>query len=257
MLNKKNLIAASIVSCCAISSPAWANSTEIDWSGFYAGVEAGNRHIDASGISCAADPNNPIGGTRGCDKAGSESWNGTAGNFHIGYNWETASHLVAGIEASINYADNDHSHDGFSQYGISHNTNKQNFSADVKARLGYAFDKLLVYGAGGTTWMKVDTTKTQGACGDGNNPPNYSDANCSTGPYTGVPLGTLNKSSDSRIGWTLGGGAELALTKSISLRAEYVHADYGTFKFLYPSFNRVNTTKVKSDDVMAGLNYKF
>lgn len=250
-------IACILATAATTSTPAWADSPQFDWSGPYVGIVIGNRNMQASGTGCALDPNSSVGGDRGCDKAGETSWNGIAGNVHLGYNWQTSPHLVVGIESAVYLADTDYNQDGVSKYGISYNTSQQRMSADLRGRIGYAADRLLIYGTGGAALMRIETTKTQGPCGDGKTPPNYSQANCSIPPYNAVPFGTVNESSETRIGWTLGGGAQFAVSKSISIRAEYIHADYGTYTFQYPSFNRVNTTNVNTDDFLAGVVFKF
>ena len=42
-------------------------------------------------------------------------------------------------------------------------------------------------------------------------------------------MGTVNAAiDDTRIGWVVGGGLEYALSRNWSIRAEYLHLDFGT-----------------------------
>jgi len=77
-----------------------------------------------------------------------------------------------------------------------------------------------------------------------------------------APTGT-----DTFTGWTLGGGAEYFLTRSISLKAEYLHFDFGTQRAYQTTtvadpptpvgyqFN--NWHDVSFDSVKAGIAYHF
>ncbi|MEG3148055.1 outer membrane beta-barrel protein [Sphingomonas sp. RT2P30] len=257
MLINKNLVVASLMVYAVLGvDRASADPVKPEWTGPYVGADIGNRHESNDGVTYTIDPNSNVGGSR-ASGSGSDSWNGIVTDAHIGYNWQTKSNIVLGIETSVYWSNNNRDRQGISEFGISDKHSNQSISADLKARVGYAFNKLLIYGTGGASWMHVRTTNTQGPCGDGRTPPSYTIANCSAGPYTAVPYGTLNVSSASRLGWTLGGGAELALTRNISARVGYTHADYGTFRFAYPSFNRGTNAKTKTDDIMAGLNFRF
>lgn len=257
MFSIKTISAVSLVAYSTLmAGAALADTNKVDWTGPYIGIDIGNRHEKNDGGSYTIDPSSPIGGSR-ASGTGTDSWDGVVGDAHLGYNWEASPNLILGIETALYLSNNDRDRQGVSEFGISDKHSSQAISADVKARIGYAFNRLMVYGAGGASWMHVRTTNTQGPCGDGKTPAGYTIANCSSGPYTAVPYGTENVSSDSRFGWTLGGGAELALSRKISARLGYTHADYGTFKFAYPSFNRGTNAKTTTDDVMVGFNFRF
>ena len=73
--------------------------------------------------------------------------------------------------------------------------------------------------------------------------------------------------SNSRVGWTVGGGVEYAITNNITIKGEYLYYDLGSTSFtsspqglssiVFPSL--VATTKYTFDGsiVRAGVNYKF
>ncbi len=69
----------------------------------------------------------------------------------------------------------------------------------------------------------------------------------------------------TQVGWTLGGGAEYALTNNWTIKAEYLYYNLGTYNYYHdaescpagvePSFN----AKVNPEGSIArvGVNYKF
>jgi outer membrane immunogenic protein len=73
--------------------------------------------------------------------------------------------------------------------------------------------------------------------------------------------------SSSRVGWTVGAGAEYAITNNITIKGEYLYYNLGSHTFqstlagpfatLFPGV--VATTKYTFDGsiVRAGVNYKF
>ena len=79
----------------------------------------------------------------------------------------------------------------------------------VRGRLGIAFDRLLLYGTGGVAITSFNTT--------------YFDT---TGFFTGVP-GTNTTISNTRAGFTFGGGVEYAVTDNWSVQAEYRYSKFG------------------------------
>jgi outer membrane immunogenic protein len=81
---------------------------------------------------------------------------------------------------------------------------------DGRARLGFLpTERLLVYGTGGLAYGEVQA--------------NLEWSNV----FSGIVTSRYWQGSDSdvRVGWTLGAGAEYALTSSISIRAEYLYLD--------------------------------
>jgi outer membrane immunogenic protein len=109
----------------------------------------------------------------------------------VGYNWQFSSGFVAGIEGDANYDWNDEDFDA----GIS---GESGFSGSVRGRVGYAFDRTLIYAAGGWTATNIEAR----------------------GP------GGLND-DDTVHGWTIGAGVDQAFTDNIFGRLEYRYNDYG------------------------------
>jgi outer membrane immunogenic protein len=85
-------------------------------------------------------------------------------------------------------------------------TANNDFIASVTARLGYAFDRVLLYGRGGVAWAGDKYTVTGSLTG--------------VGPFSFQGL-------DTRTGWTGGGGLEWAFLRHWSTYIEYDYYQFG------------------------------
>lgn len=61
----------------------------------------------------------------------------------------------------------------------------------------------------------------------------------------------------TRIGWTIGAGAEYAVTDRVTLRGEYRFSDYGSERVLDPVDWWTNDTDLKVHDIRIGIAYRF
>ncbi len=88
---------------------------------------------------------------------------------------------------------------------------------DLTGRLGYATGQTLFYAKGGAALLNAELKSA------------YKGGNAGAEQWH-----TFNFSnSDTLVGWTLGGGAEYALSPSWSLKAEYQHFDFGKASHSY------------------------
>jgi outer membrane immunogenic protein len=105
---------------------------------------------------------------------------------------------------------------------------------DLTARLGYDTGRTLFYAKGGGALLNADFKS------------NYVGNNCTVaGPYCehvggGGTYDTVSahtvfnyNHNDTLLGWTVGAGAEYALTAAWSLKAEYQHFDFGKMSYTY------------------------
>jgi len=109
------------------------------------------------------------------------------------------------------------------------------WEASIRARMGYAFDRLLLYVTGGVAFADIERKY-----------------------YTFGP-DTLDSFSDVRTGWTVGAGAEYAFTQNWSVFGEYRYSDYGHSTYIPPSFlspfsERHHDT---THGVRVGVNFRF
>lgn len=214
------------------------------WTGFYVGVNAGyawnsNDNTEVWGNGIAVSGSNSDDG-------------GFTGGGQIGYNYQFGQ-FVAGIEADINYADLKGKSlnytvpvafnvNGFNTFGSS-NSGIEWFGT-VRARLGFAIDRALIYATGGFAY------------GGGGNSGTFA-----INRLNGAHVGTYHRNDDTQTGWVLGGGVEYAFTNNITARVEGLYVNLGKGAQIRPvgnspwlHFNREDT---EFGVVRAGLNYKF
>jgi outer membrane immunogenic protein len=128
-------------------------------------------------------------------------------------------------------------------------TNSASCSAKVDAigtlavRLGYAFDRLLVYGKFGGALSNDHYNNT-------------------VGTLQGSTVGTLNFSAnETRWGWMLGAGAEYAFTENWSAKIEYNYLGFGTTTLLFsePTGLAQMNADVREQIhlVKVGINYRW
>jgi outer membrane immunogenic protein len=128
--------------------------------------------------------------------AGGANTTGPAGGLHIGYNFQ-AAHFVIGGEADTMFG----SIKAGSLGGASFN---QDFLSSARAKAGYAIGDFLAYGTVG--WAFSTATYED---------PIYSQSKTITGSVFGL-------------------GAEYALTRNVSIRAEYLRYDFGNTTYSTP-----------------------
>jgi outer membrane immunogenic protein len=77
---------------------------------------------------------------------------------------------------------------------------------------------------------------------------------------TAGPLTAILSTSDTRSGWTVGGGAEVLLAPRWSIKVEYLYVDLGraTHSYAFAGLPTLNdTTHVSFNVFRAGANYRF
>jgi outer membrane immunogenic protein len=190
------------------------------WTGFYIGGQVGGAWGTGGSSFTAFDA---VTGRFVEDSFGGGNPSGVIGGGHLGYdyqiptwNWFSSSGVVIGLEGSV---------DGSSlsktttvnlpgTFGGS-GTLTANTSADIqgsiRGRLGIAWDRVLVYATGGVAFGSINSNIELNAI----------DA-------AGVPFFASRSRSNSRTGWTVGGGIEYAFTPNWSIGAEYRYTDFGT-----------------------------
>jgi outer membrane immunogenic protein len=211
----------------AAPAPVIAAIPVFTWTGFYAGVNAGygwgtnnNDSVFIPGVGYTDFDNNDDGGF--------------VGGGQIGYNLQLGS-FVVGVETDLQFADigggNGH---GFHN-GVHHgNGGGLDYFGTVRARLGVAIDRALVYATGGFAYGGGDN----GGC------------------YAGTAF--VGCGDDTSNGYTLGGGVEFAVTNNLTVKVEglYVNLDRGG-NDAYIQTGTNNQNDLEFGVVRAGLNFKF
>jgi len=208
------------------------------WTGFYAGVQAGYAWgEDETRLFFGGVPFDvvPLIGAAGTDY----DVEGFVGGAHAGFNYQFGS-IVVGVEGDIEAAgiDGDRTWTSAALPGASASAETEiNFQGSLRARLGFAFDRALVYGTAGLAFANIENTYTA---------------------FDGVT--TLTESfDDTEWGWTVGAGVEYAFTNNLTARVEYRYTQFDNY--------RNNSTLIavggaaeqepEFHTVRVGVSYKF
>lgn len=178
-----------------------------DWGGFYVGVNTGYAWTGVNSDGPAPAIDQRIGGF-------------ALGAF-AGYNFFNDG-WVYGIEADVKH---DFNNDRFSSGGTTYEA-ETNWGGSVRARLGYAFDRTLIYGTGGWAFTNAALENVT----------------------TGV------KEKDTSHGWTVGAGVEQAFTDNVAGRLEYRYTDYRSSD-IFQAAGRDGD--LDSHSIMLGVSMKF
>jgi len=131
------------------------------------------------------------------------------------------------------------------------------WTASVRGRVGWAMDRVLLYGTGGLGLADARQSAFYAYT------PTVTSAVTTANP--GVTFGPYGDGSGEHrvmVGWTAGGGAEFALNRAVSIGAEYRHSDYGSADFALGS-NAVGATHeftkigLSDDQLLAKVNFRF
>jgi outer membrane immunogenic protein len=208
------------------------------WSGCYAGASAGT----SSGSSQHFDRNT---GTLVGEGTDSFDLSGFIGGGQLGCNWQWGA-WVFGIEGDGS-ATNKSGQGRELGFPLWIEETQERWLVTARGRLGltnfwWFGDKTLLYVTGGGAWAKIDASEW----------------------LTTNPIATGHQESQTRSGWTVGGGIEYALGYGWSVKSEFLYVDFGTYTtFTNPPFaaggaqNAPHDMKVKDYVWRAGMNYKF
>jgi outer membrane immunogenic protein len=215
------------------------------WTGIYIGGQIGyawgNDNVRWSGTS---NDGEAAFGTF------SSNPQGVIGGAHVGYNLQI-NQWVLGLEGTVDGTSLSRTvvvpvDDVFGDTpGSFTATSRADIQGSIRGRVGIAWDRALLYATGGVAFSGFNNSITD-----------------TTGFV--APAGTSASFSNTRVGWTVGGGIEYAVTNNWSVRAEYRYSDFGHFTdfpfagaLLIPGTVFSATRHLTENQVQVGFSYKF
>jgi outer membrane immunogenic protein len=155
---------------------------------------------------------------------------GFFGGGQIGWNWQAAgSPWVFGVEADISFGDIG----SFTSVpGLGSVSTEVKTFGTARARLGYAVDRALWYLTGGFAWVENDVNTTL------------------------LGFGSFD-SSNTHVGWTIGGGVEFALWDAWTAKVEYLYIDTESKHYHTDIVGQGLELDPDFHSVRFGLNYRF
>jgi outer membrane immunogenic protein len=208
------------------AAPQGAYAPPFTWTGLYVGTQVGAGWDETN--------YDLIQNARSFHFTGA---GGFAGSY-AGYNQQFGS-IVAGVEVEGSFSAIVRGQDvdcTIAQQAVC-SSNIHAFGS-VRGRLGYAAGKFLVYGTGG--WAVADASFDRIF-------------------LPGSSPFTSGVSHDTRTGWVIGGGAEVALGGNWIGRFQYDHYDFGHETYVVPALSNVSDARVRLDvdTIRLGIAYKF
>jgi outer membrane immunogenic protein len=231
------------------------------WTGFYVGLNAGAIFTSGSRSINFINPTNLSFLALNEPGGLGSGQTGFIGGGQAGYNWQTGA-FVLGVETDFQGTTlskkTDFISPAFAGVGVPAALLGDTLSVHAKAsldwlgttrgRVGYVVtpdNRLMIYATGGVAYA--------GATG------NFSVFDATKG------LALSGSPSKTRVGWTIGGGVEYALTNNWTIRGEYLYADLGKTNFTTPiatvpafaGFGATGHISYNASIVRGAVNYKF
>jgi outer membrane immunogenic protein len=180
-----------------------AVSPVYNWSGIYIGVNGGygfgTTTVKVGGLSSSVSTDGGVvGGTIGA-------------NYQIGQ-------FVLGVEGDGDWSD--FGLNGAAACAGFACTGTDNWLATARGRVGFAWDRVLLFGTGGAAFSEALTTGT-----------------------------------GTQVGWTAGAGVEVGITENFTAKVEYLFVDFGNTSCGVTGISC--SINFDASMVRGGLNYKF
>ena len=205
------------------------------WTGCYLGIAGGgnwgrSRHV-STGAENPANAGLPIDNTF--------NLSGALVGGTIGCNYQLDDTWVVGVENDASWTNKRGSANDIPPFNTAAvSQTSENWIDTLRGRIGFTWDKALLYGTGGAAFAG---TQVQ-VC---------SPFLCAT-------------DSQTRVGWTAGVGLEYAAWQNVSVKIEYLHADFGTARYINPPVQGpaggtivTRDVSLTDDIVRGGVNWRF
>jgi opacity protein-like surface antigen len=235
-------LAADLAAKTAWKAPPPAPA--FSWTSCYFGMHGGGVFASkdiTDPVQLAQDSIGGAGTTTGVTTA-HVSPSGAVIGGQVGCDYQFAPNWVAGIEGGFSGS----TMKGSTTVGLPANAGDQatvssrtDFLPSVTGRLGYAFDRTLVYGKAGIAWASSKYNVT--------------------GSFLGTPFNF--EGFDTRGGWTAGAGVEWAFSRNWSVNLEYDFYSFGRGTALLtdtinsPPFSGTVDAKQDIQVVKVGVNF--
>jgi opacity protein-like surface antigen len=204
-----------------------------DWTGFYVGGHASYSWTHSSGQTM-----NTANGQLFAPSSNDTSAAHYGGQF--GYDYMTASRVVLGVVAEFT-SGRDVTTTTANRFETQQNESDTVVNGTVRGRLGYAFDRLLLYGTAGWGWNIASATRTQISGTVGNATP-----------------GTVETASTGHDnGWMVGAGIDYAFARNWDVFAEYKYAGVPDNTVTFPIAQRSTNVSSTTNAIEVGLNWRF
>jgi outer membrane immunogenic protein len=221
------MLAADIPARTEYRAPAMVATPAFTWTGCYVGANVGGAFARDKYVTNSAGIFVP--GV----SLGSHNSSGVMAGGQLGCNYQTGA-LVFGVEGMFDWINLNGSN--LIPATLVSLTSKTSWLGTATGRVGYAFDRSLLYVKGGGAWIN----EKQGV--------------------TALGL-TIDDGGHTRSGWTLGTGWEYAFAPNWSAKVEYNYMDFGNRGTTACLLGVCGATGISNKEtihsVLIGVNYRF
>jgi outer membrane immunogenic protein len=252
------LVASLCITAVGALSLAGAAKAQ-EFKGFYVGGNFGGEFQKAKTVTTTVFSNTGYFAQSSVDSINGSGTQhpdpqGFVGGGQVGYNFQHNA-LVFGGEFDFGGSNLDHAKSitvTYPDFAPTSYTIAQRVKSDwlmtARGKAGVAVGRLLVYGTAGLAVTNLNYTEA------------FSDTFDSASES-----GQIKK---SKTGWTVGGGAELALSRHLSVKGEYLYADFGKSSTTstnlttasegpFPDSVFTHSIDLKTNVVRGGINIRF
>jgi outer membrane immunogenic protein len=242
--------AAAADTVVAMPVKARPMTPSFNWTGPYAGIDAGMRSTRTDLTTDAFLFPTAFNLT---GAALSEPLDGTAFRLggYLGFNWLFAPQWLVGLEGDGGWADNAVTLQGVFVPGVFASglrgeslSTKASWDGSIRGRFGFLVTpQTLAYLTGGLAWQQFESSEICPAT------------------QCGSPINFSN--SSTRMGWTVGGGLETVLWGNWLARAQYRYSDFGRTTYTSSTLTNgefIGTTydqTMRTHDVQFGIAFKL
>jgi outer membrane immunogenic protein len=225
-------VAATAVSAQDILSAMYRPTPVASWTGFYVGGNFGYGWASADSRATSVTATSTVSDMNGLNAGGELGVNVQSGMWLGGmetdlqWAWQKGG---GGTAAAL------FSSAGFGVPTNTSESDKVTWFGTTRARFGIVSGPLLIFGTGGVAYGQFKLDSRFGAGGS-------------------------FASTSSRIGWAVGGGLETMLTRNWTVKAEYLHLDFGGFNQDYVVNGATVVTlhtRLQNEVLRVGVNYFF
>ncbi len=210
-------------------SASGAASSGTDWTGLYVGAHGGFGVAELNGTTTALNGlANDVASTESVNRRFRDLLFGG----QIGYNYQFDNRIVLGVQADYSRTQIKGTQDALAMEGdlwtkgyLQASTHYEfDWMATLRGRVGYAFDNLLIYASGGLSMLNERQMRDQYRSDSADR---WSPYGNQTNPFF------VESAQSNRTGWSLGAGAEWAITNNWSLSADYSFSRYAAKDFRF------------------------
>lgn len=207
-----------------------ASARNMPWTGLYVGGHFGYGFGQINGTTT---PGNGTANAIAASESADQNPSSMLGGAQAGFNYQFSNGFVVGVEADYSWMHMADYRNAFATEGQELIDNHQlqartdysfDWLATIRGRVGYAWDRLFIYGTGGVAFLKETETRTQYRS---------SAATESLPAWRTTDTFFVESASATRTGFAVGGGAEYAFANNWSLKLEYLFTGFGATDFLF------------------------